>query len=191
MISAAERAAVDIFYNDLTSETKDVVREWLVRGHTMRDAILRSNALGKKGELVTPRNARREEQRLMDIRQAAEHESAHSVAAQALGLPVKYAKINADGNGGECVFTKGGTKLQRAIVLMAPELWITRFRTDYFVYGAKGLEDDHRGLIEIGDRFVLREAMDHAMAILKQNRAIVLATADQIEKTGHVVLPWQ
>jgi hypothetical protein len=98
MISSAERAANEIFI-DLPLESKEVVREWLV-GHNMRDAILNSNVLGS-GPLVTPRDARREELRMMDRREAAEHESAHAVAAQALGLDVKHAKISADG-AGEC-----------------------------------------------------------------------------------------
>ncbi|MBV9651688.1 MAG: hypothetical protein JO296_16345 [Pseudonocardiales bacterium] len=148
----------------------------------MRDALLNSNALGK-GELRTPRDARREELWKNDKRQAAEHESAHCVAAQALGLDVRYARI-ADDNSGTCVHVKG-TKLQNAIVLMAPELWIDLFRKDQFPYGPTGLDNDHRRLAEIGDSFILREAMDHCIKILKQNRAIVLATADKIARYGY------
>jgi hypothetical protein len=185
MISSTERAASEVFLS-LPLESRDVIREWLVRGHNMRDAILRSNALGS-GALITLRDARREELRINDRREAAEHEAAHAVAAQALGLDVKFAKINADGNG-ECTYVKG-TKQQRAVILMAPELWISKFRQDAFPYGPTGLKGDHRALAAIGDAFVLRAAMDHCIEILKQNRAIVLATADKIEKYGYVV-PW-
>jgi hypothetical protein len=66
---------------------------------------------------------------------------------------------------------------------------IDRFRSDYFVYGAKGLKADHRALAEISDVFILREAMDDCMEILRQNRAIVLATAGKLEKYGHIG-PW-
>jgi hypothetical protein len=179
-------AAREVFHN-LPWQSKDVVREWLAIGHDLRDALISSNVLGT-GELVTPRDARQEQLRKMARRESAEHESAHAVAAQALGLDVRHAKISADGSG-ECTYAKGA-KLQRAIVLMAPELWIDRFRSDYFVYGAKGLKGDHRALAEIGDEFILRDAMDHSMAILKQNRAIVLATADKIEKYGYLATPW-
>jgi hypothetical protein len=181
------RAAAEIFY-DLPWQSREVVREWLAIGHDLRDALLSSNVLGS-GPLVTPRDVRQEQLRKMDRRESAEHEASHAVAASALGLKVESAKINADGSG-QCVFAKGGTKLQRAIVLMSPELWIERFRRDAFPYGAKGLKGDHRALAEISDAFILREAMDHSMAILKQNRAIVLATADKIERYGYVAVPW-
>lgn len=179
------RATAEIFV-DLPWQSKDVVREWLAVGHDLRDAILRSNALGK-GELITPRDARQEELQIMDRREACEHEASHAVVASALGLKVKSARIAAD-NSGSCVHVKG-TELQNAIVIMAPELWIDQFRTDAFPYGAKGLKADHRALAEIGDALVLREAVKHCIEILKQNRAIVLATADKIEKYGYVV-PW-
>jgi hypothetical protein len=171
MISPAERAASDVFH-DLPPESRDVIQEWLSIGHNMRDAILRSNALGS-GPLMTPRDAWKEDLRINGYREAAEHESNHAVVAYALGLNVKSAKISEDGEG-ECTYVKG-TKLQRAIILMAPQLWIDRFCRDSFPYGAKGLKSDNRGLAEIGDVLILREAMDHCMAILRQNRALVLA----------------
>jgi hypothetical protein len=182
----SERGAREVFH-DLSWQQKNVVGEWLAAGHDLPDAILNANALGT-GELVTPRDARRDRLRIADRQEAAEHESAHAVAAQALGLDVQSAKIAEDGSG-ECVHVKG-TRLERAIVKMAGELFIDRFRKDVFPYGAKGLESDHRALAAIGDVFILRSAMDHCMAILKQNRAIVLATANQIEKYGQVVAPW-
>lgn len=189
IIVSSEQATRDIFV-DLPWQAKDVVRQWLAtNGNNLRDALIRSNALGI-GELITPRDARREELRKNDYRQAAEHEAAHAVVAQALGLNVKHAKIFENGGGGECIHAKG-TRLQEAIILMAPELWINRFRRDQFPSGAKGLKSDNSGLIEIGDKLILRNAMDHCMAILRQNRALMLATADQIEKYGRVTAPWQ
>jgi hypothetical protein len=180
------RAAREVFH-DLPSRSQSVVLEWVTLGHDLYDALLASNVLGK-GEPVTPRDARREELRINDRREAAEHEAAHAVVAYALGLNVKSAKISEDGEG-ECTYVKG-TTLQRAIILMAPALWIDRFRRDQFPYGAKGLKADNRGLAEIGDTFVLREAWDHCMEILRQNRAILLATSDQIEKYGYIMAPW-
>jgi hypothetical protein len=72
---------------------------------------------------------------------------------------------------------------------MAPKLWIDQFRSDYFAYGDKGLKGDHCALAEISVAFILRDAMKYCTEILKQNRAIVLATADKIEKYGYLV-PW-
>jgi hypothetical protein len=179
MISPSERAAWEVFYT-LPAQSRSVVREWLPRlGNNLRDALLSSNVLGT-GELVTPLDARRDELRKNSKREAAEHEASHCVTARALGLEVKSARI-ADDNSGSCVHVKG-TKLQNAIVLMAPELWIDRFRRDQFPYGPTGLKADHRELAAIGDIFVLRQAMDHCMAILRQNRALVLATSDQLLK---------
>jgi len=187
VITASERAAREVFY-DLPYEARAVVQEWLATGHDLRDALIRSNALGS-GELRTPRDARREELWHHDQREACEHEASHAVAAQALGLDVRSAKINVDGSG-VCTYAKGGTKLQQAIVLMAPSLWIGRFRSDVFPYGPKGLKSDHRKLAEISDEFIIREALGHCMEILKQNRAILLATADRLERYGSVLKPW-
>ncbi len=188
MISPSERAAWEVFYT-LPAQARSVVREWLpLLGNNLRDSLLSSNVLGT-GELVTPLDARRDQLRKNRKREAAEHESAHAVTARALGLEVQSARI-ADDNSGECVHVKG-TKLQNAIVLMAPELWIGTFRRDAFPYGPTGLKADHRELAKISDVFILRQAMDHCMAILRENRALVLATSDQILKWGFVVDPWQ
>jgi hypothetical protein len=186
MMSPSDLGAREVFL-DLPWQHKDVVTAWLALGHHLRSAIVNSNVLGK-GEPVTPRDARRAELRINDRREAAEHEAAHSVAASALGLKVESARI-ADDNSGSCVHVKG-TKLDNAIVIMAPELWIDRFRRDQFPYGPTGLKADHRDLAEIGDVFILRAAMDHCMALLSQNRGFVLALSDQIEKFGYVVAPW-
>lgn len=104
MITASERRARQV-YASLPWRSKDVVREWLATGHSLRDAILNSNVLGT-GELRTPRDARREAIYANDQRQASEHESAHICVAAAVGLDAKYAKISSDGSG-ECGFVKG------------------------------------------------------------------------------------
>ena len=139
MISPSERAAWEVFYT-LPAQARSVVREWLpLLGNNLRDSLLSSNVLGT-GELVTPLDARRDQLRKNRKREAAEHESAHAVTARALGLEVQSARI-ADDNSGECVHVKG-TKLQNAIVLMAPELWIGTFSRDAFPYGPTGLKAD-------------------------------------------------
>jgi hypothetical protein len=177
-----------VFY-ELPAQARSVVREWLpFVGHDLRDALLSSNVLGT-GELVTPKDKRRQDLRKNERRQAAEHEASHCVAARALGLDVHSARI-ADDNSGSCVHVKG-TPLQNAIVLMAPELWIDRFRRDQFPYGPTGLKADHRELAAISDVFILRSAMDHCLALLRQNRALVMATSEQILKWGFVLDPWQ
>lgn len=177
----ANRAATEL-YLDLPWQSRAVVDKWRALGHDMVDSLLQSNAIGA-GELVTPQEARAEENRKRHRRQQAEHESSHAVVAEALGLRVKSAKII--GDGGECIHTKG-TKLEEAIIAMAPQIWIEKFRSDVFIYGARGLEDDHATLAELGcDKFFLRQAMDHCYEILRQNSAQILAAADQIEKYGH------
>jgi hypothetical protein len=181
----SERGAREVFH-DLSWQHKNVVGEWLVtNGNDLPDAILKSGVLGT-GEPITPLDAWREELRAMDRQQTAHHEAAHSVAASALGLKVHSATIKEDGSG-SCIHTLG-TKLQNAIVIMAPELWIGRFMRDLFSHGPTGLKADHRALAEIGDTFILRTAMDHCMEILKQNREIVLETADRIARGNF--RPW-
>jgi hypothetical protein len=180
----SSRGAREVFH-DLPWQHKNIVGEWLATGHDLPDALLSSNVLGT-GEPITPLDAWREELRANDRQQTAHHEAAHSVAAYALGLKVQSAKIKEDGSG-SCIHTQG-TKLQNAVVIMAPELWIGRFRRDLFPHGPTGLKADHRALAEIGDTFILRTAMDHCMEILKQNREIVLETADRIARGNF--RPW-
>ncbi len=183
MISTSERRARQV-YASLPRREKDVVREWLVTGHGLLDAILNSNVLGS-GQPITPRDARRKALYENDQRQAAEHESAHLCVAAAVGLDAKFATISPDGSG-ECGFGKGGTPIQRAATLMAPEIWINKFRRDSFPNGAKGLKGDHKAL-SIYDVFVMRKAMDLCIDVLRDRRAIILAAADRIEKLGFYV----
>ena len=62
---------------------------------------------------------------------------------------------------------------------------------DIYFYGAHGLSDDRRQLTSISsDEFFLGQADDLCMEILRQNRAIVLVTASQIERYGQIVAPW-
>jgi hypothetical protein len=185
-VPTPDRGAAEVFYS-LPTNAQTVVLQWVALGHDLRDALLRSNALGP-GDLVTVRDAMHAERCQRDRRELAEHESAHGVTAGALGLRVQHLRIADDHFDGECVHI-GASPLENAIVLMAGELWIERFRHSEFPYGPHGLKEDHRALSEIGDVLILREAMGHCMEILKQNRAIVLATADKVEKYGYLV-PW-
>src|SRR5262249_45674953 len=137
-ITASERATRQVFH-ELPWQSRDVVREWLAVGHSLRDALIRSNVLGS-GPLLTPRDARQQELWANDKREACEHEASHAVAAHALGLAVNYARIGPD-HSGICNFTRG-TKLQNAIITMAPEIWLTYFRKDVFPYGPTGLKSD-------------------------------------------------
>lgn len=182
----SSRGAKEVFH-DLPWQTKDAIREWVATGHDLPDAIVNSNALGS-GPPITPREARHEALRINRRREAAEHEASHAVAAHALGLDVRSASI-ADDNSGSCVHVQG-TKLESAIVLMAPEIWIDRFRRDRFPYGPTGLKADHRALAEISDELILRRAVGHCIELLKQNRAATLTLADRLEKYGSVVAPW-
>ncbi|MDQ2880486.1 MAG: hypothetical protein M3Y48_04280 [Actinomycetota bacterium] len=182
-IAASERAARQIYAN-LTLRQQEVVRGWLAQGHDMRDAILDSNILGT-GELRSPRDALRQQRYQSDQRQSAEHEASHLCVATAVGLDGKYATISPNGSG-ECGFSKGGTPIQRAATIMAPEIWINKFRRDAFPNGAKGLKGDHRALA-IYDVFVMRQAMGLCIEVLRDRRAIILAAADRIEKFGFYV----
>jgi hypothetical protein len=183
-VPQSDTAARQVF-DSLPSQVQDVVRQWVRIGYGLHAALLESGAL--TDEILTPADARHRDLRINRQRQAAEHEAAHAVAAHALGLKVHHTKIREDGSG-ECSHAQG-TKLQHAIVIMAPEIWINQFRRDQFPYGAEGLKLDHRDLAEIGDVLILRSAMTHCIEILKQNSAVLLATASKIEKYGYLV-PW-
>jgi hypothetical protein len=191
-------------FADLPARSRSVVLEWRQRGVDWCTAMLSSNALGR-GALITPDEAERQAdresfyQQLLEWqihlspptqesrrRESAEHEAAHTIVAQALGLPVRFTRIGAD-HSGSCVYTSG-TELQNATVTVAGELWIDRFRGFEHPNGPTGCGGDRKVAAQV-DEFILRKARNDCMKLLKENRAIVLATADRIERDGFV-LPW-
>lgn len=191
-------------FDELPARSKQIVREWRQAGHDWCTSLLSSNALGR-GALITPDESEQQADRerfyaqLLQWqnhlspptpesrrRESAEHESAHTIVAQALGLPVRFARISAD-HSGSCVHGSG-SELENATVVVAAELWIERFRGYEYPNGPTGCAGDRKAAAAI-DELILRKARDNCMAILRDHRAVVLACADKIERDGFV-LPW-
>jgi hypothetical protein len=116
-------------------------------------------------------------------REVAEHEAAHAVTIESLGGTTSVAFLGRDG-GGACMFDATGlTDLQRAAVMVAPEIWITNFRSMEFPRGATGCAQDRRDAAATGAD--LQQARQLAASILRQDHSAVLQLADKIDADGH------
>jgi hypothetical protein len=186
----------------LEPRDRRLVREWVdLTGCDWTTALLNSGVMGA-GHRRTPEQeahaaARREADEALETwlqlvsppdsvalrREAAEHEAAHAVVAEAFGATVSVATISTDGSG-FCRYSVAGlTDLHRCAVMLAAKVWLETFRTIAFPRGASGTAQDRRDAAATGAD--LRQATDLAFEILRDNRAAVLALADRIDRDGH------
>lgn len=188
-------------YEKLSVKDRWVVMAWRELGNDWATSMLNSGALST-GRCVHPAEAARvqESDRIDEMilrlhqrsmptdealrrRETAEHEAAHSVVAQALGLEVRAAYVTTDG--GHCLHTRG-TPHQTATVALAGQVWISIFRSLEFPRGATGCADDRRKAADAVDTGMAWEkAHRQCFEILKENRAAVLALADRIDRDGN------
>ena len=193
------------YYEQLTPHDKWLVLSWRELGNDWATSVINSGVL-TRSRRTTPTEAARvrrsdefEEiliqnyQRTMPIdaasrrREAAEHEAAHSVVAQSLGVPVRLAHVLPDGSG-ECRH-ESGTPFQTATIALAGEIWIGTFRSLEFPRGPVGCIPDRRtALTALPDHFEFGKAYDRCFTILRENHAKVLELADQIDRDGHAFI---
>lgn len=192
-------------FEELDTRDKWLVLSWRERGHAWCTSLLNSGVLSSTGRRVRPEEAARAQERdridelilrqymrsmptdeALRRREAAEHEAAHAIVAQALGVRVRVAHVLADGAGG-CIH-EYGTPIQTATIALAGEIWIGTFRSLEFPRGASGCESDRRAAAEAVDSWTLGQAHKQCVVILKENRAAVLALADRIDADGHAFL---
>jgi hypothetical protein len=179
-----------------------LVREWVDRtGCDWTTALLNSGVMSSRTRHTPEEGIRDQLQRehdqametwlnlmtppddVQNRREAAEHEAAHAVTAQAFGSDVSVAAIAAD-HSGMCRFTATGlTDLQRAAVMLAPKVWINTFRSLQFPRGATGMEQDVRDAAATGAD--LEEALRLASAIVRENHDAIVSLADKIDAAGH------
>ncbi|MGH3811235.1 MAG: hypothetical protein ACRDUV_02110 [Pseudonocardiaceae bacterium] len=179
-------------YEALPTRDKRVVLAWRQLGNDWCTSVLNSGVMRASGQRTTPHDAARQdltdqyEQLLLDQqrrimgsdqrRETAEHEAAHAIVADALGLKVRvaYIGLEADGSGG-CIYERG-TPFDTATVAMAGEMWIGVFRSDEFLGGPRGCGPDH---------------LEHSKAyyrcfhILQTNGSAVMALADRLDQDGN------
>lgn len=192
-------------FDKLTPRDKWLVLSWHERGHDWWDSLFNSGVL-TTSRRVHPEEAARAQERdridelilqqymrsmptddVLRRRETAEHEAAHAIVAQSLGVPVRVAHVLPDGSG-ECRH-ESGTPFQTATIALAGEIWIGTFRSLEFPRGPVGCTPDRRtALTALPDHFEFSKAYDRCFAILRENSAHVLALADQIDNDGHAFL---
>ncbi|MEU4338385.1 hypothetical protein AB0F59_27640 [Micromonospora lupini] len=112
------------------------------------------------------------------LRRAAEHEAAHAVVADALGMAVGEVQINDDGTGA-CEYRSGG-RINDAAVAVAGALWISDYRWQTWPgQGEAGCEHDMRTLA-LCDAFDRREAQQRASKILSERGDDVIMFAEHL-----------
>jgi hypothetical protein len=187
-------------YDELSVQDQLRVLRWRDVGASWSDAVINSGVLARSSQRVTPEQATWNRQtdelgrvivenaerftRFGGRRQAAEHEAAHIVAGEAVGLDVRGGFILDDGSG-KCLYRDVTSSFQEAVIAAAAEMWISRFRTREFPGGASGCESDRRAVLTaLTDHFELRRALDLCHDILRANVPSVLAVSDTIERDG-------
>lgn len=113
------------------------------------------------------------------LRRAAEHEAAHVVAAQALGLAVREAVVYADGTGAT-EFT-GGTLDDQRIVWTAGDLWISELADGYLCDGyTRSCTDSAWRAVQMSNRDTIDRVSAACRRLLRSERQRVLDVADQL-----------
>jgi hypothetical protein len=114
-------------------------------------------------------------------RLCAEHEAAHAIVADALGVHVVDVEVRDDGNGETTHdFTSPRNK---AAIAVAARVWIEHFRYREFPAGDTGCAGDHRAIAASVDGYGEREAIATAGRILRDHADAVMGLADTVEKT--------
>lgn len=186
-------------YETLDYRDRLVALEWVNVGHSWSDALIYSGVLSRTAPRVSPYQAARDREndelgRAMvkraerftlfgSRRQAAEHEAAHLIVGQGLGLDVKVSYVLPGGTG-RCLY-EAGTPFQTATIALAGETWIGVFRSQEFPGGPTGCESDIRAVWKaLPDDWEIRRAHRLCCQILRENTALVLAISDHIEADG-------
>jgi hypothetical protein len=194
-------AKLDEAYWELSRADKRLVNRWESRGADRFEAMMNSgvltssrtdpdDALFEATELLMIEKEQREALVIGDKRRhrSAEHEAAHIVTGAHFGCVPKVASITDDGNGETIGPYRSLSDAKLRAVLVAPEIWINRFRFGYYRSGDDGCSHDREQLIRFGgyDRVNRAEAMQTAHAILYDKRDEVHKMADLLYERGSI-----
>jgi hypothetical protein len=199
-VKSTEQIARSI-YEALPARDKWSVLSWRELDNDWCTSVLNSGVMRASGQRTTPHDAARQdladqyEQLLLDQqrriigsdprREAAEHEAAHAIVADTLGLTVRVAHIGLDGEGSGGCIHECGTPFDTATVAMAGEMWIGVFRSDEFLGGPHGCGPDRIATLNaLPDHCERSNAYHRCFHILRSNRAAVLSLADRLDRDG-------
>lgn len=110
---------------------------------------------------------------------ACEHESAHAIVGDAMGLRVGWIQSWPDGSGNTEV--DGGGRAQWAATLVAPGVWLNVLRAEWYPQGdVAGCRSDMARLAGVTDRFGAQQAARVAGRVLRERREMVLDLAERL-----------
>lgn len=181
-------------YAGLDARRRRAVDAWRDLGNDMVTSLLNSQVLSAGSPRRFPADdiadwVRRSLGTDNDIvlQEAAEHEAAHTVAAQALGVHVREVTIAEDGTG-STVFEET-TREAGAVIAVAAQVWIDEFRALVFPAGARGCSGDNRALARStgADAYNVEQARRRARLIFGEHRDEVLQLARRLARSRRVV----
>lgn len=182
-------------YAGLDERDRRAVDAWKSLGNDLTTSLLNSGVLGSYRRRYPAEDLADWNRRMLGtdpdliLRETCEHEAAHAVVAQMLGLRGVEAVIEDDGASGVTRYEKTSARVN-AIIAVASGVWIEEFRGLVFPLGAKGCSSDMRSLVVAtgADEYNMREAQRRARLILAECREQVLTVADTLMRDRHVTL---
>ena len=171
-------------YADLPEHDRRLVAAWHDLGNDWMTSLLNSGVMRTSGRRQHPREAAMDEysrRRLNPLSPAlvrqkvCEHEAAHAVVAEALGVRVVDISISEDGSG-ETTHERASSE-DSATIAVAAQIWIEEFRGLEFPGGDSGCAGDRRVLLWHVDDHGARMAARKARAVLGERSDEVLRLA--------------
>ena len=176
-------------YGQLPEHDRRLVDAWHDLGNDWVTSLLNSGVLRTSGHRVRPDDARLEEfsrRRLNPLSPAlvrqkvCEHEAAHAVVAEVVGVRVVDIEVGEDGSGAT-TYEKASSERSAAIAAAA-QVWIEEFRGLEFPGGDSGCIGDRRALAWHVDDDGARLAARKARGMLRERSDEVLRLAGWLER---------
>src|SRR4051812_42984390 len=184
-MTTSEQAAWAL-YGQLEEPDRHLVDAWRALGNDWVDSLLNSGVLRRGGRRVHPRDAEdieRLRRRFSPVpvrQETAEHEAAHAIVAEALGLRVVDIVVGEDGSG--VTTHESASQKDGAVIACAGQIWIEEFRYREFPAGAGGCSGDQRALVARADAFNARIAAGKARRILHDRADEVVRLAAWLQR---------
>jgi hypothetical protein len=184
-------------YGELSGPDRHLVEAWRALGNDWVTSVLNSGVLRRGGRRMHPNDAavddwwsRRDAQSSpAGMRhRAAEHEAAHVIVAEALGVHVHDVRLFEDGSGETT--HEGTSPDNNAAIAAAGYVWVEQLRFREFP-DPRDIEcrEDRRKIAGLVDAFGARQAATKARNILREHSSEVLRLAGWLERTDSLELP--